>query len=88
MNMLNQIHQALPRSIQQRVSPQMLGVFLGAAALLVVAVAFSSGGGQSTGDDYYWGGGMQRTYFGDTGGGNYFDARTGCSYMPGGGVSC
>lgn len=33
-------------------------------------------------------GGMQHTMFGDVGGGNFFDPSTGCSFMPGGGVSC
>jgi hypothetical protein len=33
-------------------------------------------------------GGMQRNEFGDVGDGNFFDPETGCSFMPGGGVSC
>lgn len=42
-------------------------------------------GGQFSGSA---GGGMQRTMFGDVGGGNFYDPSTGCSVMQGGGVSC
>ncbi len=43
------------------------------------------GGGQGGG---WSSGGMDSTMFGNVGGGNFYDSSTGCSYMPGSGVSC
>ena len=43
------------------------------------------GAGQSGG---WSSGGMDSTMFGNVGGGNFYDSSTGCSYMPGSGVSC
>ena len=71
------------------ISGRTIALLVGIGALLLLGLGLAGSGESEGGDDgYYYGGGMDRTYFGDAGGGNYFDPETGCSYMPGGGVSC
>lgn len=59
-----------------------------AGNLIQAAQAARSGAGSGAGGGSGSAGGMEKTPFGYVGGGSFYDGATGCSVMPGAGVSC